>query len=77
MYLSVDNLGAFPSSVVAVWLDGVQQFHCLEVDSEPGKSYIVRYKPVDPSNPRKGCVVDPVSGEFIRERVEGKVVIKW
>lgn len=70
MYLSV----VFPSSVVAVWLDGVQQFHCLEVDLERDKSYIVRYKSI---NTRKGCVVDPVRGEFIRERVEGKVVIKW
>lgn len=76
MYLNVDNLGAFPSSVVGVWLDGVQQFHCLEVDSEPNKSYVVRYKPVDPSNPRKGCIKDS-SGEFICEKVEGKVVIKW
>lgn len=56
----------FPSSVVL--------FNSLEVDLERDKSYIVRYKSI---NPRKGCVVDPVSGEFIRQRVEGKVSIKW
>ena len=73
MYLSADNMGAFPTSVVMVYLDGVQQFHCLEVDNVKG--YIKRYKPVDPANPRKGCVTK--DGEFVTERVEGKVSIVW
>ena len=76
MRLGEEHIGTPLGQRAKIYLNGVEQHHCLEADEEQG--FVIRYKTIPSYNTigrRVSFEIDPAGGTFVTEQVFGKVRI--